>query len=196
MVGVTSPWLNDQITLTDPRAMRALAHPVRMRLLGELRTSGPHSVGMLAEAVDEAPASVSYHLGTLARYGFVAEAPELARDRRERWWRATASVTNFDPATMLADPERHAASTAMRELIYRQYHDTLIQALAAEPAQGAEWVAAATHSDQVLHLDVGQLRELHDELNELFDRWIRRSQPRAPGAEVVTVIAHAFRRAR
>lgn len=61
--------------LTDPRAMRALAHPTRLRLLGELRVRGPRTVGMLSDAIDEAVGSVSYHLGKLAEHGFVEEAP-------------------------------------------------------------------------------------------------------------------------
>ncbi|MFD6716591.1 helix-turn-helix domain-containing protein, partial [Micromonospora chalcea] len=72
--------------VSDPRAMRALAHPTRLRLLGELRLRGPQTVGMLSERTGEAVGSVSYHVGKLAEHGFVTEAPDLARDRRERWW--------------------------------------------------------------------------------------------------------------
>ncbi|MFD6666158.1 helix-turn-helix domain-containing protein, partial [Micromonospora chalcea] len=71
--------------VSDPRAMRALAHPTRLRLLGELRLRGPQTVGMLSERTGEAVGSVSYHVGKLAEHGFVTEAPDLARDRRERW---------------------------------------------------------------------------------------------------------------
>ena len=63
--------------------MRALAHPTRLRLLGELRVRGPQTVGMLSDIVDDAVGSVSYHVSKLAEHGFVVEAPELARNRRE-----------------------------------------------------------------------------------------------------------------
>ena len=95
--------------------MRALANPLRLKLLGLLRRDGPHSVGELSELADAAPGSVSYHLSTLEKFGFVEQAPELARDGRERWWRAAHAMTHYTPSEMLADPEsaaggpRHAA---------------------------------------------------------------------------------------
>ena len=69
--------------------MRALAHPLRLRILGLLRVEGPKSVGMLVEATGAASGSVSYHLATLAKHGFVVPPPELERDGRERWWRSS-----------------------------------------------------------------------------------------------------------
>ena len=191
---MTPSWSDDSINVTDARAMRALAHPVRTGLLAALRRHGARSVGMLAELVDEAPASVSYHLSTLAKYGFVAEAPELARDRRESWWRATSSLTNFDPATILDDPERLAASNAMREHFYRGHLDALLDGLAAEPQLGAAWVAASTHSDTLLHLTVEELAELKADLDAVFDRWTERSHPDTDGAAAINLIVHAFRR--
>ena len=68
----------------DARSLRALAHPLRQKLLGILRTDGAHSAGQLSALVDEAPGIVSYDPGTLAEYGFVILAPVRARDGRER----------------------------------------------------------------------------------------------------------------
>src|SRR6187431_2076345 len=103
------------IDVRDPKAMRALANPLRLKLLGLLRQDGPHSVGELSELAGAAPGSVSYHLGTLARFGFVEEAPELARDGRERWWRAAHTLTHFDPGELNETPEGRAAGRAFRE---------------------------------------------------------------------------------
>ncbi len=181
------------IHLTDPRAMRALAHPTRLRLLGELRVRGPQSVGMLCDLIDEAPGSVSYHLGKLAAYAFVAEAPELARDRRERWWRATHARTTWEPLEALDDPERRAASDSLRRAIFRRYLDRLEGYLEAEPSLDPEWVRGTASSDTFLHLTSQELVELRDELEALAARWEGRSDPSRAGAQGVTLIYHAFR---
>ncbi len=180
--------------LTDPRAMRALAHPTRLRLLGELRVRGPQSVGMLSQIVDEAPGSVSYHLGTLESYGFVEQAPEHARDRRERWWRAAHARTTWEPLEALEDPERRAASDSLRRAILRRYLEGLEAYLEAEPTLGPEWVRSTASSDAILALTSDELAELRDDLEALAAKWEGRSDAARPDARPVTLIYHAFRR--
>jgi len=182
------------VRLTDPRAMRALAHPLRLRLLGELRMRGPQSVGMLSQVVDEAPASVSYHLGTLASYGFVLEAPELARDRRERWWRAAHARTSWEPIDMLDDPEKRAASDVLRRAILRRYLDALESYLESEPQLDRKWVKGTSSGDSHLHLTAAELVELRGDLEQLAQRWAERSDADRPDARPVSLIYHAFRR--
>ncbi|RIJ71155.1 ArsR family transcriptional regulator [Nakamurella silvestris] len=186
------------IHLTDPRAMRVLSHATRLRLLGELRMRGPQTVGMLGEIVDEAPGSVSYHLGRLAAFGFVEERPELAKDRRETWWASVHTTTSWKPLELLADPQRHAASDVLRRQIYRSYLSSLENYLEIEPALEPEWVAGAAGGDVLLDLTAAELAELRDEVTALADRWKARSDARTPGSgdEVhgVSLIFHAFRR--
>lgn len=174
--------------------MRALAHPLRLRLLGELRLRGPQSVGMLSRLVDEAPASVSYHLGTLASYGFVEEAPELARDRRERWWRAAHARTSWEPVDALDDPEKRAASDAFRRAILHRYLDSLERYLESEATLDRSWVKGTSSSDSQFFLTAAELLELRGELEQLTERWAGRSDADRADAEPVTLIYHAFRR--
>lgn len=180
--------------LRDPKSLRALAHPLRLTLLGILRSEGARSVGQLAELVDEAPGTVSYHVGTLAKFGFVVEAPELARDGRERWWRAAHSHTSFEPAELLNDPEQHGAARALQQVILQSYLGELLDALDAEATIGAEWVAASTHSDSLAHLTAVQLAELTAELTALSRKWEAKSDATQPGAKPVRWIFHAFAR--
>lgn len=182
------------VRLTDPRAMRALAHPLRLRLLGELRMRGPQSVGMLSRLVDEAPASVSYHLGTLASYGFVEQAPELARDRRERWWRAAHARTSWEPVDALDDPEKRAASDAFRRAILHRYLDSLERYLEGEATLDRAWVRGTSSSDSQFFLTAEELLELRGDLEQLAERWAARSDADRPDAEPVSLIYHAFRR--
>ena len=79
-----------ELRLTEVGAMRAMAHPLRMRILGSLRIDGPATSAMLARRLDTDSGQTSHHLRQLARFGFVVEAPELGKGShgRERWWRA------------------------------------------------------------------------------------------------------------
>lgn len=174
--------------------MRALAHPLRLRLLGELRVAGPHTVGMLSDRVDEAPGNVSYHLGTLARHGFVVEVPERARDRRERWWAAAHDVTSWEPVDALAEPELQSASSALRRTILSRYSQTLEAYLEAEPRLDPAWVRGTSSSDSILHLTPSELQELRAELEALAARWDARSDADRESAAPVSLIYHAFKR--
>ena len=174
--------------------MRALAHPLRLRMLGELRVRGPQSVGMLSELVDEAPGSISYHIGRLAQFGFVEEAPELARDKRERWWRSAHAMTSWDPLQALADPAQWAASAELRRVILQRYVAGFEAYLEAEPSLPPEWVRGTTSTDAFLQLTSDELIELRVELEALAERWMARSDPDQPEARTVTLILQAFRR--
>ncbi|MEW2378091.1 helix-turn-helix domain-containing protein [Micromonospora sp. NPDC047812] len=179
--------------LTDPRAMRALAHPTRLRLLGELRVRGPQTVGSLSEVTGEAVGSVSYHLSKLAEHGFVREVPELARNRRERWWRAAHTRTSWEPVEALADPERKAASDLLRRAILDRYVDRIRTYLDAEATLDPEWVRGTTSSDSTLHLTSDELVELRADLAALAERWRARSDAGRADAHTTALIYHAFR---
>lgn len=182
-----------RIDVRDAKAMRALANPLRLRLLGLLRRDGAHSVGELSHLADAAPGSVSYHLATLERFGFVVEAPELARDGRERWWRAAHVETHFEPSTMLADPETAAAGRGMRQAILQGNLAEQLAYLDAEPALPMPWVQGATAGDSIAYLTSDELRQLSDELNELAVRWSRPRDAAPEGAEPVRIMWSAFR---
>lgn len=72
--------------VTDPATLRALAHPLRQRILMELSVRRALRAADLAEIVGEPANAVSYHLRSLAKAGLLVEAPELARDSRDRVW--------------------------------------------------------------------------------------------------------------
>src|SRR4029077_15021025 len=82
--------------LTDPRALRAYAHPVRMALMGLLRTEGPLTATRGAQLLGESSGTCSFHLRQLAKYGLVEEAG--GGTGREKPWRATTTSTVWGAA--------------------------------------------------------------------------------------------------
>jgi DNA-binding transcriptional ArsR family regulator len=74
--------------ISDPRTIRALAHPLRLDLLQFLGAGGPATAAQSGRVLGASQASCSFHLRQLAKYGFVEDAGS-GRDRRERHWRIT-----------------------------------------------------------------------------------------------------------
>lgn len=182
------------VDLHDAGPMRALAHPLRLRILGILRVEGPQSVGMLVEATGAASGSISYHLSTLAKHGFVVPAPERERDGRERWWRAAHETTSWRTEEFLGDPDRREASDAMRRAVLDTYHRELLEAIDAEHTLEPAWVAASDSSDGAAQLTLEEFRELSAELAAVREKWSARGRDARPGTRTVRWITHAFPR--
>src|SRR5215211_4033370 len=98
--------------ITDSAVLAALAHPLRRRLMDVLKVDGPSTASLLAERTDQAVANVSHHLKVLAGCELVVEAPELARDRRERWWRLASPGVRWSSADFDDDPASQAVASA------------------------------------------------------------------------------------
>ena len=71
--------------ISDPKAIRALAHPLRLDLLQILGASGPATAAQCGRVLGVSQASCSFHLRQLGKYGFVVDVGP-GRDRRERQW--------------------------------------------------------------------------------------------------------------
>jgi len=185
-------------TLTTAASMRVLAHPTRLRLLGLLRERGPQTAAQLGDVVDEAPGTVSYHLAKLASSDLIEPAEGHSSDRRERWWKATTSLTSWEPADQLDDPDKRSASVALQKSIAQVYVARYGEYIDATAAMPRDWVAAATSGDRSLRLTVDELARLRAELDALVDRWLDASAAHDPavpdGAERVAIVYQAYRR--
>jgi DNA-binding transcriptional ArsR family regulator len=162
--------------VTDIETLRAVAHPLRVRLLSALRADGPATATELGRRFDESSGSTSYHLRQLARYGFVVE-DERQPSRRERRWRAVHDVTSFRPADFLDDGVGRDAVGAMARLQLRHLVDTVERWHREQPDWPREWVDAAEHSDLRLRLRPDDLAQLSRELFEVVQRWAGRQRP-------------------
>ena len=178
--------------------MRVLAHPTRLRLLGLLRERGPQTAAQLGDVVDEAPGTISYHLGKLASIALIEHAAAQSADQRERWWKATTLLTTWQPADLLEDPDKLAASSTLQKAIAQAYAARFTEYIDAAPTLSREWVAAGASSDRSLRLTVDELNTMRAELEVLVDRWLDTSATHdtatADGAEPVVLVYQAYRR--
>lgn len=182
----------DRRTVTDPRALRALAHPLRLALLDQLMTFGPRTASECAEAVGSTPSNCSYHLRALAKFGLVERVE--AEDGRERPWQSTATGLQLgrtdDPGAQLGvdTVERFFADQQVDEDAAR-----LHRAIAQRDSAPAAWRDASILSGYALRIAPGELRELGEKLDALIRPYIAltRSDPPADSA-VVSLGLNAF----
>jgi DNA-binding transcriptional ArsR family regulator len=193
-----APLDSSRTTLTTAASMRVLAHPTRLRLLGLLRERGPQTAAQLGDVVDEAPGTISYHLGKLAAADLIEPARGEGTDRRERWWRATAALTSWEPVDVLGDPDTLSASSALQKSIAQVYAARFSDYVDAMPAMPREWVAAAASGDRTLRLTADELRALRVDLEGVVDKWLDASAAHdadvPDGAEPVVVVYQSYRR--
>ncbi|MFD4372035.1 winged helix-turn-helix domain-containing protein [Streptomyces sp. NPDC058486] len=179
------------VELTDPRALRAYAHPLRMTIVGLLRRHGPFTATRAAELTGESVASCSYHLRILAKYGLVEEAP--GGRGREKPWQATARYTEWpahseDPAVAQATD---ALSIAAAELYFARF----ARSLAGRGDVPKEWREAEAFGDTLVYLTPGELSSLKERIDELFRPYEdRQDDPalRPPGALPVSFMKIAY----
>lgn len=178
--------------LTDAQALSALASPARQSLLDALSAHGPATVGVLAERTNLAPGSVSHHMRVLARHGFVVEAPELAHDRRVRWWRSAGRTYAYSPDDFADDDVARAIATTA-EAVNFERHVRIMRSWLATRADPDHPAAASFSSDVWLQLTDAEVRQLGAEIRMLLMRWARRERPAAADSEdrrAVFALAH------
>jgi DNA-binding transcriptional ArsR family regulator len=179
--------------VTDPEALRALAHALRGRLLYELRTNGPATASELGRRLGESSGATSYHLRILARYGFVEDDPDHAHGR-ERWWRSAHDLTYWDPADFEGQPGEREAAAEFLARVSADYARQFAAWLHEMHEWPREWQSATTSSDRLLTLDAKQLDELSRELEALLGRYAE-LEP-GEGSEHVHAIVQTFPRPR
>jgi DNA-binding transcriptional ArsR family regulator len=179
------------VQLTNPRALRALAHPIRLELISLLRRGGPLTATQAGERIGESAASCSFHLRQLAKYGLVEEAG--GGRGRERPWRATAITTEW--AARGGDDEADAAGAMLTRVVVERYFQSVLAWLDRRPVEDAGWVDAAGVGDAIAWMTPDELREVEGKIRGLLEPYVKRlEEPRAPaaGARAVNVIGLAF----
>lgn len=157
--------------ITSSRVLRALSHPTRRRLLDALSVDGPSTVSGLAERLQQAVGSVSHHLKVMHEAGLVVEAPEHARDQRERWWQRAATGFRWSH-TAFANSETSAAIADAAALLNLEHQLDKVRAwMSSSETAELAWRDAAFATDFWLQLTPDELSELSRELLELLERW-------------------------
>lgn len=162
----------------DPRVLRAIAHPVRNRILTELTATGPARAADLAKDLGIPANQASFHLRQLAKYGIVQDAPEAARDRRDRVWKVTAEGGyTINLRELEAEPTTRAASAVWRSNFESWAHAVIS---AAMHTAGSSDGTVVKISDSALRLTDEEAQTMAQELDDVVATWADRTRGRDP----------------
>lgn len=171
--------------IADVEALKALAHPLRQRVLARLQQHGPATSADLAVEFDVDRGAASYHLRQLARFGFIEEDNERSAGRR-RYWQAVPQDLRLPRHP--ADTEVAAAALEIgRQWLERAEQD--LHAYLANRERFGEFAVAAQHSFGATALTPEELAQFGEEYIAFLNRWHR--EP-APGRRHISVLFHAF----
>jgi DNA-binding transcriptional ArsR family regulator len=178
--------------VSDPRALRALAHPLRLALLDRLMSFGEQTAAQCAEAVGSTASNCSYHLRALARVGLVE--PGSSDDRRERPWRATSTGLEFGPSDPARSPAAAGAALAVEELSLAREEEVTRHALRRHRDQSPEWRSAEAYSRYALLITAAELSDLVAQIDGLIRPFIAMTRADVPeDADAASLRLMAFR---
>ena len=188
--------------ITDVRVLSALAHPVRLQLLGYLLEMGPRTATECSAEVDATPSACSYHLRHLERFGLVeradaADGPARERaDGRERRWRAAATGFSFGKRPSESSAAVSAAQQALTAVRVDDGARLAHQFLERSDETTTDWLDASAFATYGLAATPAELAELVAGIDRLLRPYIAATRADPPdGSRPVHVTVQAFPRA-
>ena len=155
--------------ISDPKAIRALAHPLRLDLLELLGGISPATAARCGRILGVSQASCSFHLRQLARYGFVEDAGP-GRDRRERLWRLTdrrlAPGPDLDPI----------AAQQFGQVLAKRETERVLEYLDREPGEPAAWRNAAVPAAATIPLYAADLADIKDQWSQVLAPYLTQAE--------------------
>ena len=176
----------------DPTALKALTHPVRLRMLSLLRLDGPATASGLAVRLGLNSGATSYHLRQLALHGFIEE--DSARgNQRDRWWRSRHDMTTF--LTDSVDGDALEAGLAFQQAAINWHMQQMQAAQNAYPDLPPDWRQAFTVSDYTIAMTAEAAAALIEQIKALLTEAMAAAPPLVaplpPGHRAFSVILNA-----
>jgi hypothetical protein len=171
---------------TDPMALRALAHPVRWKLIDVLASEGTVTATRCAELLGESTATCSYHLGILAKYGYITRV--AGREWREKPWRLVSPDLELSSSGL--DREGAAASRASAAS-FLDYEMTLLkESLNRSEHEPPPWKHATKIMGATAWVTAEESQTAAAEVQKVFDTYSKRGKGERPeGAREVRLFA-------
>jgi predicted ArsR family transcriptional regulator len=184
---------NARTVRLDRHLVRALAHPMRTRMLGLLRAYGPQTATTLAGRLGVNTGATSYHLRQLAEAGLVVE-DDSRGNARDRWWKSAHQGTEFDAAELL-DQEPELALGFLHG-IGQAHAENMFGFINSMQTLSPEWQEASVLADYMFHMRPEELSSMVREVLAVFEKYKTPdlTAPLPEGAEQVTVQIQAYPR--
>lgn len=173
---------------TERSALRTLAHPLRSRILAELRVHGRATASDLARALDTHTGATSYHLRQLESVGLVQDTG--TGTGRRRVWEA---VAEDDAALVTAstggdeevdEDDAHAADWLALDYL-AHFGDRARSWLTEQRTWDPVWQEVCGLEDHTVQVTAEQATALRAELHEVLERYRRVGQGNPQAKRVV-----------
>ncbi len=171
--------------IEDPEALAALAHPVRLDVLGFLMSRGPATASQCARAVDDSPSNCSYHLRVLARYRLVER--EESTDGRERPWRATVTGLSSDPDS--DDPAIASGATALASAAIQLDYQLAREHLRTRDRIREPWRGVDAHANYGIRVSPEELRSIVARIDAIVRPYIAAIRDDAPNDSALATLS-------
>jgi DNA-binding transcriptional ArsR family regulator len=153
----------------DARAVRVLAHPLRSRILGRLRLTGPSTATALAAELSTNTGATSYHLRALESVGLVTDTGEGVGKRR--LWKASTDYHSWTNSDFAGDEDARTALDWLQRDYIRQFAARAERWLDAADGWPREWVDVLGLNDAFVEVTPEQAAALRDELDAVLARY-------------------------
>ena len=180
----------DRVVLTDPRAIRALAHPARLAIIDALGYGEELTATELAAVTGLSPSATSYHLKALAKWGIV-EAGEARADGRDRPWKATGRSVQVS-----SEVPGSTAEVALLGTFLDQIRAVATEFLERQADEPPEWRDAAAMASHEYWLTADELAKINQAMHDVLAPYeLRRRDDRPAGSRRVRIARLAVPRA-
>lgn len=182
-----------QIRTLDPGALKALAHPLRVRIFDILAARGPQTASSLAALLGETSGSTSYHLRALAAHDLIVEVDGRGT-ARERWWELPKGRIDLPGPDDTMTPANRASAQIVSTEFFRLRHESLMAYLnRPQSDEPEEWRDAGLTTTTHLDMTAAQMRELRGEIEALVESAISRFRGQTgPDVRRVSLRAEIF----
>lgn len=162
--------------------LKALANPLRRRILEVLSRRQFARAADVAADLGEPANKVSFHLRVLAEAGAIVEAPEQARDGRDRVWTGARNALSVgSPEAPVADEQLGTALVG----VLADEHQELLRRLVGWSAEYVTGRDSATHgmfSRHGMRLTEDEFTALVEKLHAVLDEAAEARDAAAPDA--------------
>lgn len=177
---------SEERRITSATELRALSHPTRLALMELLEADGPLTATAAGERLGESPANASFHLRTLARYGYVEEAP--GGTGRQRPWQIVDRAIKISSDEL--GPEAKLTADALLQLLREADLQRLRAYGSTRDDYPKEWRDAAHEVRLLVHLTAAELADLFGAIESALAPYLEKNE-RRPGTLPVSFGLHA-----
>jgi hypothetical protein len=161
--------------VSEALALRALAHPVRWKLIDVLTSEGTVTATRCSELIGESTATCSYHLGVLAKYGYITRV--AGSQWREKPWRLVKPDIHVSSAS--GNVEQASAARAVAESLLDYELARLKESIRQAGQEPAEWQGTHKIMGATPWLTAAELRQAIAEIGQVIDKYSGRGQAAA-----------------